>query len=232
MLFCCPRDVGQAVAGSCRPAGPGHAAAVAGSALAPGEAKLDADDALDGEPSGEFVVGAVRVPAGASPGLVLLCDGGRGRVVVCGVDEAGPWGEWNRLHPECQCETGDLIVGVNGKGFGWNTFEALMAKRDEDSSIWLLIMKPRENRIKVSKAEGEIMGLVLFTEVSGACFVKGVMDGGPISRWNEENPSRQVRSLDLLCTVNGVGGPNEALIEELRASTGIVELVLKTHMDC
>jgi len=191
------------------------------------------DNPLRGDRPNEdqFLVGAVSIPAGSSPGLDCLHSPRQNRVVICDVHE-GPWQAWNQAHPRHNVDVGDEVLEVNRKRGDYRSIlNELSCKGSREGTMMTMsIRRPTEHCIFISRGADDSLGLDLAPQDNGALFVCGIFAEGVISAWNRRNGNRRVRSLDRIVEVNRFRGDARQLMDLLDAQCDL-EIVFQTHPD-
>uniref|UniRef100_A0A7S4QVB6 PDZ domain-containing protein n=1 Tax=Alexandrium monilatum TaxID=311494 RepID=A0A7S4QVB6_9DINO len=196
-----------------------------------GKDDLTSKEGHDAKQEEVLKLGTVVIEPGGELGLNILHSAVRGLIVISGTSPGSPWARWNETHPDHMIQPGDKVIAVNDRQ---GDFEQLLLEMTATSPktrmTSMVVKRPVENRVRISKLDGDTLGLNLITLSNGLVFIDAVIPGGLVDLWNKTS-DRKVKILDYLVEVNRKRGEVAELVEAMKENRGDFELVLRTHPD-
>jgi len=156
--------------------------------------------------------------------IQVTCNGLHDIVVITYVGD-GPGTRWNEIYEDRQIKPNDRLLEVNGKTSSNDMVDELRAS----SVAALKLRRPVSKRIRMPRPANRPMGMACLPFDEETVWVDRVVTDGIIPEWNSQNLVSQVAPSTRILEVNGVKGSAEALLEEIKTCSGVIDIVVESH---
>jgi len=130
---------------------------------------------------------------------------------------------WNEKHPQYALQVNDRIVEVNALRSDAN---AMVANLKRETTWVLVVQRPREFMVSISRADAPSLGMDLRYAPNGTTLMITQVGDGPMQEWNKANPEKVVCKHDRIIQLNGVRGTPSNLLQASEDSEQLNMLVI------